>query len=81
MHSFLSFLVFFFGCKLKPNPKFHHEASYWCVCHHSVAHDIYCMDFSFTKEQQMTKAGQQQRKREEAGAGDSLQLLEGKLEW
>lgn len=29
----------------------------------------------------MTKAGQQQRKREEAGAGDSLQLLEGKLEW
>lgn len=23
----------FFWCKLKPNPKFHHEASYWCVCH------------------------------------------------
>lgn len=46
-----------------------------------VAHDIYCLDFFFTKEQWMTKAGQPQRKREEAGMGDSLQLLEGKLEW
>lgn len=29
----------------------------------------------------MTKTGQQQRRREEVGMGDSLQLLEGKLEW
>lgn len=66
--------------KLKPNPKFHHEASYWCVCHQRDSTWYLLLGLLFHKGTVNDK-GRAAAEKEEAWVGDSLQLLEGKLEW